>query len=517
MMKKLLKEWRVIVLLLFLFFSYLAIGFNLDKDGVAIVSVEANSMSDLAGIKSPPENLNLVKRERIIAINDAPVNNINDYTSLIEKNKDSLTFKIKTNKEEYTLINDINKSIGIEISNVASNNLRKGLDLQGGTRVLLKPLEDVSSNDIKDIIDVMENRLNVYGLSDLTIREASDLAGEKYISVEIAGASKEEVKDLITKQGVFEARIGDNIVFRGGEEDITFVCRHDGTCSRIIDCLQVQGGYNCKFEFEIALSEAAANKHAEITKDLAVNVSQGMERFLEKSLDLYLDGAKVDSLLISSDLKGEKADRIIISGPGFGVTQEDAVNDAIFNRNKLQTILITGSLPTKLEIIKLDSISPLLGKEFLNNSLLIAILALIGVGLIVYLRYRNFKIVLPIIFTVSSEIFIILGLAALFKYNLDLAAIVGLIAAVGTGVDDQIVITDEMLSGSSSNDKERLKSAFFIIFSAFAATVAAMIPLFWAGAGLLTGFALVTIAGVTIGVFITRPAYAVIIKFLLKD
>ena len=111
MMKKLLKEWRVIVLLLFLFFSYLAIGFNLDKDGVAIVSVEANSMSDLAGIKSPPENLNLVKRERIIAINDAPVNNINDYTSLIEKNKDSLTFKIKTNKEEYTLINDINKSI----------------------------------------------------------------------------------------------------------------------------------------------------------------------------------------------------------------------------------------------------------------------------------------------------------------------------------------------------------------------------------------------------------------------
>ena len=258
-------------------------------------------------------------------------------------------------------------------------------------------------------------------------------------------------------------------------------------------------------------------EHAEITKDLAVNVSQGMERFLEKSLDLYLDGAKVDSLLISSDLKGEKADRIIISGPGFGVTQEDAVNDAIFNRNKLQTILITGSLPTKLEIIKLDSISPLLGKEFLNNSLLIAILALIGVGLIVYLRYRNFKIVLPIIFTVSSEIFIILGLAALFKYNLDLAAIVGLIAAVGTGVDDQIVITDEMLSGSSSNDKERLKSAFFIIFSAFAATVAAMIPLFWAGAGLLTGFALVTIAGVTIGVFITRPAYAVIIKFLLKD
>ena len=37
------------------------------------------------------------------------------------------------------------------------------------------------------------------------------------------------------------------------------------------------------------------------------------------------------------------------------------------NMHKLQTILITGSLPYKLEIVKLDSISPVLGKEFTKN------------------------------------------------------------------------------------------------------------------------------------------------------
>ena len=47
-------------------------------------------------------------------------------------------------------------------------------------------------------------------------------------------------------------------------------------------------------------------------------------------------------------------------------------------------------------------------------------------------------------------------------------------------------------------------------------TVAAMIPLWNAGAGLIRGFALTTIVGVTIGVFITRPAFAAMIEKLLK-
>ena len=44
-----------------------------------------------------------------------------------------------------------------------------------------------------------------------------------------------------------------------------------------------------------------------------------------------------------------------------------------------------------------------------------------------------------------------------------------------------------------------------------------MLPLFWAGAGILKGFALTTIIGVSIGVLITRPAIAEIIKLILKE
>ena len=41
-----------------------------------------------------------------------------------------------------------------------------------------------------------------------------------------------------------------------------------------------------------------------------------------------------------------------------------------------------------------------------------------------------------------------------------------------------------------------------------------MIPLWNAGAGLIRGFAVTTIVGVTIGVFLTRPAFAVVIEKL---
>jgi len=36
--------------------------------------------------------------------------------------------------------------------------------------------------------------------------------------------------------------------------------------------------------------------------------------------------------------------------------------------------------------------------------------------------------------------------------------------------------------------------------------------LFWAGAGLLRGFAFTTIIGVTVGILITRPAFADMIR-----
>ena len=221
---------------------------------------------------------------------------------------------------------------------------------------------------------------------------------------------------------------------------------------------------------------------------------------------------------ISESLKGQEETQIQISGPGFGVSEEDAFTSAIKEMEQLQTVLITGSLPFKLEIVKVDTISPTLGQSFIKNIYLIGILSLLSVSAIIYYRYRKLVIIFPMIFTILSELFITLGVAALIQWNLDLLSIAGILAAIGTGIDDQIVIVDEVLSGESKylNWKERIKRAFSIILAAYATTAVAMIPLWNAGAGLVRGLAVTTIIGISIGVFITRPAFASIIEKILE-
>jgi len=490
-------------------FSYLItddIGFRIDQNLTVIATTN-----------------NIEKGSKLYEINNVKINSLSDFdnlsNNLIKKNK----LDIVTDKGEYVFL--IAGDPKIQVGNAETTNIKKGLDLEGGTRVLLKPESEnnqtVTSQQVNDLIKVLSNRLDVYGLKDLKIRPATDLSGNKFVLVEIAGASKEEVQSLIEQQGKFEAKIGDEVVFNGGQ-DIKFVCREDGTCSGIRQCSQITADqWSCNFEFRITLSPEAAKKQAEITKNLDVNVSEGGKRYLSEPLDLYLDNRLLDSLQISEDLKGKETTDILISGPGLGRTQLEAYNDALANMDKLQTILITGSLPLKLNIVKLDTISPTLGQQFIKSSFTIGIVAMLGVAIVVYIRYRRLKIIIPMVITVISEILITLGIAALIKWNLDVASIAGIIVAVGTGVDDQIVITDEVLKGSAQsryyNWKEKIKRAMFIIFSAYAATVAAMFPLFFAGAGLIRGLAVTTIIGVSVGVFLTRPAYASVVENLIEE
>ena len=508
-MKKLFKKPRVWILVFFLFVSLLAINPQFGTEGVVIKNVELNSSAYLAGISSPDADTSLTSLEVIKSIDNIEVGSLEDYADILGYIEEGEGFSLETDKGSYFLVKEGDS--GLTVGEAPFSNLRKGLELEGGTRVLLEPVGVITDAERDNLVAVLENRLNTYGLQDIDIKTADGFAGEKYILVEIAGATEQDVSELIASQGIFEAKIGNETVFTGGEEDILFVCRNDGTCSGIRSCVDNSEGTFCEFEFAITLSEEAAQRHAEITAELDV-LDEG---YLSEQIDFYLDDILVDSLNIGSSLKGKSVTNIAISGSGFGSDETEAFDDALRNMNKLQTVLITGSLPVDLEIVKMDSISPVLGDSFVSNAILTGLFALLAVGVVIFIRYRNWKIVLPMMFTCASEIFIILGFAALSNYNLDLAAIAGIIAAVGTGVDDQIVIIDEVLGKKEEYELKwvkRIKRAFFIILIAYATTVAAMVPLWTANAGLLKAFAYVTVIGISVGVFVTRPAFAAIVE-----
>jgi preprotein translocase subunit SecD len=530
-LKKIFTSWRVILLLTLLVLAVWSIQPHFfGNEGATIRSVVANSSASNAGMQSAAAKLAPLAREKILFINGEKINTVQDYYTSIEKLGPNRTVKIDTSKSSYNLITpDVlpntslfyQADLGLKVYDAPSSNLRKGLDLEGGTRVLLKPSEAVSQDTLDMTVDTLKQRLNVYGLSDIIVRTASDLSGDKFILIEIAGVTEDEVKNLLASQGKFEAKIGNETVFFGGKKDITYVCR-SAQCSGIDPrqgCFSVQDGYACGFFFAISLSPEAAERQAALTNKLSVVTSDtGSDNYLSDDIVLFLDDKEVDRLKIGAELKGKSTTEIQISGSGAGPTEQLAVTTTLQNMKRLQTIIITGSLPVKLDVVKMDTISPSLGKEFLSNVMLVGILAILAVSGVVLVKYRKIKIILPMVLTIIAEMILILGFAAMVGWNLDLAAIAAIIIVAGTAVDHLIVITDETLRGEAmaTDWKLRIKNAMFIIMGAYLTGVASMIPLWFAGAGMLKGFAFTTIVGISFGVLVARPAYAAVAELLLR-
>lgn len=493
-------SFRIWILIIAIILSLLAIKPSFET-GVVIKSIEKNSTISNEGLQVG---------EIIKEVNGNKIKNKDDYSSVLNPivfDGAEKRFEIKTDKNDYVVL--LNQSPQITVDNVPRTRIQTGLDLRGGARALVKPDVEISDSQLDDLVAVSRNRFNVYGLSDVNIKGVSDLSGNKFLLVEVAGATPSDLEQLISQQGKFEAKIANQTVFVGGERDISDVCRNDATCAGVTQCSQIQDGFACNFQFAVYLREEAAKKHADITRNLSLDETG---QYLSEDIYLYVDDEEVDSLKIGSDLRGRETTQISIQGSGTGATQDEAIKNARENMNRLQTILLTGSLPYKLTIEKLDTISPTLGQKFVSSILFAALLAMLGVSLLVFARYKKIKVSLAILLTSFSELIIILGVAAMIKWNLDIPSIAGILATIGTGVDQQLVIIDEAKQNKSLSLKQRIKRASSIILSAYLTVVAAMLPLYWAGAGLFKGFALTTIIGVTAGILITRPAFADMIK-----
>src|SRR3989338_3589418 len=244
--KRIFTNWRVILMLVALVLAIISIHPRLDTKGVMIKNVISNSSANIAGIQQVNGN----DKEIIQTINNKKIEIVSDYHDVIASLKPNSSILLRTNKasyrifvkERFEILEDegfdekiveeidklINKTIsvpktkaisrgaddiGLRVGEVQRTNIKLGLDLQGGTRVLLQPEKKLSPEDLDSVISIIVERLNIYGLSDIVVRGVSDLSNNQYIMIEIAGATDEDVKELIAKQGKFEAKIANQTVF----------------------------------------------------------------------------------------------------------------------------------------------------------------------------------------------------------------------------------------------------------------------------------------------------------------
>jgi preprotein translocase subunit SecD len=545
MIKDLLKNWRVLLWILLLVGAILAIGPNFAPQGLVITSKASDS--PLAALAIGDTIYSIDGQEATLELL------AQEYSGIIS---------ISTSKGEKFV--SVNGTLGITAKPVAGSNLRFGLDIEGGIRAMLS-LNESDNLTTEQTISTLQTRINLYGLREASLRAVSS-DQQTFIEVAIAGGTPDEISDLLERQGSFEATIPLLVKLANDRGSFEFASRHtvaiidNDTVSidnRSLDIGQsmtvetveltlediqpssanltalafsgaditlvyfdpqhagiqrTQSGY--EWQFQVRLSQEAAERFAFITKNLDVVFGTGAgQSYLSSKIYLYLDNELVDELNIVADLKGKVVQEPAVTG--FGSTLEEASK----SQKRLQSILRSGALPTRVEMASMEVLSPRLGQAFINNIMLALAGAMVAVAVVVSLRYRRLKIIVPMVVTSLSEVLILFGASVAIGWTIDLASVAGILAIVGTGIDAQIILIDQTLRGGEEQltMKERIKRALFMIFGAGGTTIGAMLPLMILGFGLLRGFALTTIIGVIVGIFIVRPAFGEIVKLLLQE
>lgn len=485
---ELVKDYRVLALIILLILSVIAIGphferghlttnlkYGLDLDGGAWIQLEFQGeivtfeMDQWTQLRSADEFVKALS-ERL----EADVIFIDQNTLEIQKS-------------------------------VPEDELVTLFDEFGVTLVSYNP--GVSKNTANDVKRVLERKVNSLGNRDAkvyTVVGFNNVA--RYIRVELAGVSMAEAQDIVGKQGKFELRV------QTGGDTMNPVTEHvlfGDVISSVQNPSQHPPNSN-QWSVSFTLSPTGAKQFQTGAIEYGA-VADPNNHYLI----MYLD----DEIVYSAPLSAELATDLAVRPSNSLMASTGSGESGRMDAQALEIHLRNGALPVDVKIAGSGSMSAELGGQFKFWCVIAGLFALIAVSIAVYYRYREPSIVLPMVAINASEILILLGFARIMM-QLDLATIAGLITVLGSGIDQLVIITDEILHEgkvpSPTIYLKRLKRALGIIIAAATTTVIAMLPLALMDLSTLRGFAIITILGVIVGVVVTRPAYGRIIMAILS-
>ena len=445
--------------------------------------------------------------------------------TIIESPETIVINYLKKNLDADVQLNVAVAPIRYEIrTNVTRESLNALLAPVGGK---VPPGEDafvmgVSKETVDETKKVLDSKLNRLGLQDIKVR----VVDNKYILIDLAGMDVAAAQEVVGKPGKFEIRI------QTENNQSMHVLYGDSVETVDIPRGERNGGWGVPF----VLSEEAAMAFQKAAID-----SGATKRPEDHYISMYLDKDEIFSAPLAPELASS-----LQKAPSRSMQATVGGGDAGSTKAKeLYIHLREGALPVNVEVVGSGQVSAALGRQFKIQMVIAGLIALMAVAGMIYYRYREKRIVLPMVTTSFFEVVMMLGLWAIAGWQLDLASLAGIIMVIGTGVDQLVIITDELLKGGEAaastverSIKERaaeaaekagvgvvatsnkvylarLSKAFMIIMGAAATTVVAMLPLLVMGFGSLTGFALIIILGVIMGTFIARPAYGRIIGHIL--
>lgn len=374
----------------------------------------------------------------------------------------------------------------------------------------------VTEDTVDDAVEVLEEKISRSPFAAGEVRKSTSSTGEHFVVIEVPGEDRETVIDLIEDRGFVQVYA--HHPTEEGYENTTAIQPDDINSIGEPTDEPPYGPH-----IGITLNEEGAEDFSRVMQETGFT-QEGIEscRWDQNRDDpgycllTVVDGEVVYSASLGESLAASIESGAYVDDPRF-VMSGESIEDV----RQLRINLLAGETPAPLDIEAGTQyyLEPNLADDFKLYSLITGFVAVVAVAGAVAFRYSRPRIAGPMILTAAAEVFLLLGFAAAVGYPLDLAAIAGFIAVVGTGVDDLIIIADEILQeGDVSTGRvfeSRFRKAFWVIGAAAATTIIAMSPLAFLSLGDLTGFALFTIVGVLIGVLVTRPAYGDVLRVLL--
>ena len=399
---------------------------------------------------------------------------------------------------------------GIKIGDFERETMRLGLDLQGGTRMVLEAnppadFEGDLNEALETAAEVIERRVNEFGVSESEVSVAS---GNRIV-VQVPGLSLEDTERLIGATAQLEFRTLDQF---GEVVPATGVV--DGQTIQMTGQFLRSNSFPTRAGTTFAVNFETTGVGSQLMGQIttrAIFDEEGRERSQldpQRQLLVYLD----DVLISQATVQGVITDSGSITGQESFTASRD-----------LSRQLNAGALPVPLQTIQSSEVSATLGEDSVKATVRAGEVGLIAVAIFMILMYR-----LPGVLATAALFiytFLVLAVFKLWPVTLTLSGIAAFILSVGMAVDANILIfermKEELRRGRTLNTAVDLgfRNAWSSIRDSNVSTLITCLILYWFGdqfgAAPVKGFALTLAIGVSISMFSAITITRTFLKMLV--
>lgn len=397
--------------------------------------------------------------------------------------------------------------------------LRLGLDLRGGTSLILRVNVEKTSNDrIREVVDqtrkIFENRINAYGLSETSIQLYGSEGNE--LLVQVPGVSDlSRVKALLQNRGVLEwypveggpySSPADAAAESRGalpNNDQLMATKPSQTGERLwykLPSQPVIRGTDLRDARTVMDSMERPATTFNLTADAAARFQKYTAANIGKLSAIVLDGEILSVPVIEDVIRD--------SGEIRGAKSAQEAED-------LAVELRSGALPASIELMQQHTVEASLGADSVHRGLMAGTAGLLAVvaTMLLYYRWAGANAILALVLNGL----LLLAMLSCFGAVLTMPGIAGVVLTIGMAVDSNVLIferiREELRTGTpvSAALRTGFSKAFATLIDTHVTTVVSCILLFLFGTPPVKGFATTLVLGLATNlftsVFVSRVAF----------